>query len=617
MDLPGHAARIAEEARALLTADECPALDSTDLILGSEQMALQIHESVGHAIELDRILGWEAAFAGTSWLDLDEARIAAVRLGADEHHRRSRRFPVPWAASASTTRGRPRTRSTSFATGIWVGALSGRDSAALAGLDRSGGAVRADGFNRIPMVRMTNVGLLPGSDSTESMIAATDDGVFMDTNRSWSIDDKRLNFQFGCEIGWEIKNGKRGRLLRNPTYTAISPRFWGAMDMLGGQRRVDVLGHAELRQGPAAPGRPHRAPGGAGTLPRDPGGGARDDHRDGRRTSTAHGRGSGRPDAVAERVLELVRARVSGAEAEVTVERGTAALTRFANSFIHQNVAEETSHIVLRVAVDGRTATARLDGPPNGDALERLVGGALESARVRPVDPDWPGVAPVAAAPGRRPLGRGDGRGHARRSGPDRGGLRRRGRRARDRRRVLDERHSRRVCEQRRAAASRPIDPRIARRHRPDRLVGRQRPAVVRRRSPRSTVGGRRTGRAQGSRQSRTRPTSSRAATRWSSSRSASRTCSSSSSSTASTAGPVEEGRSFVRLGEAQFDRAITMRDDVDGPGDGRAGLRRRGDAEAAHRRRARRTSRRPCSTRGARRARPGPRAPANAVEER
>jgi predicted Zn-dependent protease len=122
-------------------------------------------------------------------------------------------------------------------------------------------------------------------------------------------------------------------------------------------------------------------------------------------TTEAVGRGgrSGGPPAdpmqVAERVLEMIRARATNAEAEVNVQRGTAALTRFANSFIHQNVAEEMSHVVLRVALDGRTATARLDGPADGDALQRLVDGAIESARVRPIDPDWPGVAPVAAAP--------------------------------------------------------------------------------------------------------------------------------------------------------------------------------------------------------------------------
>ncbi len=93
--------------------------------------------------------------------------------------------------------------------------------------------VRCDGYDRLPMVRMTNVGLVPGESSLEEMIAATDDGIFMDTNRSWSIDDKRLNFQFGCEIGREVKNGQLGRLVRNPTYTGITPQFWGSLDMLG------------------------------------------------------------------------------------------------------------------------------------------------------------------------------------------------------------------------------------------------------------------------------------------------------------------------------------------------------------------------------------------------
>jgi TldD protein len=233
LDLPGNAARIAAEARELLTADVCPSLDATDLILGSEQMALQIHESVGHATELDRILGWEAAFAGTSWLELP--KLGSLRFGSELMNiTADATLKGSLGSFGYDDEGTPAHPVDIVRNGIWVGALSGRDSAALAGIERSGGAVRADGFDRIPMVRMTNVGLQPGTDSLESMIAATDDGVYMDTNRSWSIDDKRLNFQFGCEIGWEIKGGKRGRLLKNPTYTAISPRFWGALDMLGG-----------------------------------------------------------------------------------------------------------------------------------------------------------------------------------------------------------------------------------------------------------------------------------------------------------------------------------------------------------------------------------------------
>ena len=85
------------------------------------------------------------------------------------------------------------------------------------------------------MVRMTNVGLLPGEGTLDDIIADTDDGVYMGTNRSWSIDDKRLNFQFGCEIGYEVKNGSLGRMVKNPTYTGITPHFWGSLDRLAGE----------------------------------------------------------------------------------------------------------------------------------------------------------------------------------------------------------------------------------------------------------------------------------------------------------------------------------------------------------------------------------------------
>jgi TldD protein len=230
-DLPGHAERVASEAVALLTAPECPEA-TTDLVLESSQLALQIHESVGHAIELDRILGWEAAFAGTSFLELP--RLGSLVYGS----------PLMNITADATLQGAlgtfgyddegtPAQRVDIVKDGRWVGVLSGRDSAALAGLP-PGGMVRGDGYNRLPMVRMTNVGLLPGESSLDAIIAATDDGILMATNRSWSIDDKRLNFQFGCEIAWEIRNGSLGRMLKNPTYTGITPEFWGSLDMLAG-----------------------------------------------------------------------------------------------------------------------------------------------------------------------------------------------------------------------------------------------------------------------------------------------------------------------------------------------------------------------------------------------
>jgi len=231
-DYPGNAARIAEEAVRLLSADECPAGEKT-LILEGSQLALQIHESVGHAIELDRILGWEAAFAGTSHLDL--ARLGTHRYGSEIMQiTADATIPGALGTFGYDDEGTPARGVDIVRDGIWVGVLSGRDSAARAGLP-PGGMVRADGFNRLPMVRMTNVGLLAGDSSLEEMIAATEDGIYMATNRSWSIDDRRLNFQFGTEVAWEVKRGKLGRMLKNPTYTGITPQFWAQLDMLAGE----------------------------------------------------------------------------------------------------------------------------------------------------------------------------------------------------------------------------------------------------------------------------------------------------------------------------------------------------------------------------------------------
>jgi TldD protein len=230
-DLPGNAGRIASEAAALLDADDCPD-GETVLVLEGSQLALQIHESVGHAIELDRILGWEAAFAGTSHLELP---------GLGEHRYGSELMTITADATLPGAlgtfgyddEGAPAQAVDIVRDGVWVGVLSGRDSASLAGVP-PGGMVRADGFARLPMVRMTNVGILPGPHSLEEIVAETSRGIYMSTNRSWSIDDRRLNFQFGCEIAWEIQNGALGRMLKNPTYTGITPKFWGRLDMLAG-----------------------------------------------------------------------------------------------------------------------------------------------------------------------------------------------------------------------------------------------------------------------------------------------------------------------------------------------------------------------------------------------
>jgi TldD protein len=232
LDLEAHAARVGSEARELLSAPPCPAGETT-LILGSEQLALQIHESVGHAIELDRILGWEAAYAGTSWLDL--AQLGSMKFGSELMNITiDPTIPGALGSFGYDDEGTPAARRDAVRGGTWVGVLAGRDSAALAGLDYAG-SVRAEGWARLPMVRMTNVGLEAGPHTFEEIIAATDDGIYMETNRSWSIDDRRLNFQFGTEVGYEVKNGQLGRLLRNPTYTGIGPQFWSSMDMLSSE----------------------------------------------------------------------------------------------------------------------------------------------------------------------------------------------------------------------------------------------------------------------------------------------------------------------------------------------------------------------------------------------
>lgn len=227
-----NALRIGEQAVALLTADEMEERE-TNLILEGSQLALQTHESVGHAIELDRILGWEAAFAGTSHLELE--KLHTHKYGSELMNvTADATLPGALGTFGYDDEGTPARRVDIVKEGTWVGVLSGRDSAAIAGLP-PGGMVRADGYNRLPMVRMTNVGLLPGTGTFDDIISDTDDGVYMSTNRSWSIDDRRLNFQFGTEIAWEVKKGRLGRMLKNPTYTGITPQFWGSLDRLAGE----------------------------------------------------------------------------------------------------------------------------------------------------------------------------------------------------------------------------------------------------------------------------------------------------------------------------------------------------------------------------------------------
>ncbi len=234
LDLLGNAPRIGEEAVALHRSDQCPA-GVKDIILGGSQLGLQIHESIGHPIELDRVLGAEANFAGTSFLTLE--KLGALKYASDIVNVVADATPAhgPGLGTfAYDDEGVPGQATSIIRDGIFTGYLTSRETAAAVGQPRSNGTMRAEGWNRIPLIRMTNVSLLPGTWKLEDLIADTEDGIYLDTNRSWSIDDRRYNFQFGTEVGWEIKGGKKTRLLKNPTYGGITTEFWNSCDAICG-----------------------------------------------------------------------------------------------------------------------------------------------------------------------------------------------------------------------------------------------------------------------------------------------------------------------------------------------------------------------------------------------
>ena len=232
LQLLENAPRAAEEAVALHSAAQCPE-GRFDLVLDSSQLALQIHESIGHPIELDRVLGSEANYAGMSFLTLDQ--LNRLRYGSEivnvvadarlEHGPGLGTF-------AFDDEGVPAQRAGIIRNGLFTGYLASRETAAQAGLPRSNGAMRADGWTRLPLIRMTNISLLPGQQSLEEVLAGSPQAIYMETNKSWSIDDRRYHFQFGCEIGWEIRNGQRVRMLKNPSYSGITTEFWNSCEAI-------------------------------------------------------------------------------------------------------------------------------------------------------------------------------------------------------------------------------------------------------------------------------------------------------------------------------------------------------------------------------------------------
>jgi TldD protein len=231
LGLEREAPRVGEQAAALLQAAPCPS-QVTTVVLDAEQTALQVHESVGHPTELDRVYGTEAAYAGTSFLNPED--LGSLPYGS-EHMNVTADSTTPGGLGTFgfDDEGVPAGRAPIVAEGVLSGFLTSRETAATIG-SGSGGSMRADNWSRMPLVRMTNLHLEPGEGSLDELIAGVDSGVFLETNKSWSIDDKRLNFQFGTQIAWEIEDGRLGRMLRDATYTGQTPVFWGSLDGVAG-----------------------------------------------------------------------------------------------------------------------------------------------------------------------------------------------------------------------------------------------------------------------------------------------------------------------------------------------------------------------------------------------
>ena len=248
LGLAERAEPLAAEAVELLTAPQCPSGRFT-IILDPSQLYLQVHESCGHPTELDRVFGTEASYAGTSFLTTDKLD-AGFRYGSDlidivaDATAPGGMGTFGWVDEGVAAQAVPLIQN-----GIFVGYLSSRETAPRIGR-QSGGAMRADGWNRIPLIRMTNINLLPKPGmSLDDIVADTDDGLYLASNRSWSIDDRRLNFQFATEVAYEIKGGKKGRLFKNPTYTGITYEFWRSCDAVGDESSYVMLGTPNCGKG--------------------------------------------------------------------------------------------------------------------------------------------------------------------------------------------------------------------------------------------------------------------------------------------------------------------------------------------------------------------------------
>ncbi|MBU2530324.1 MAG: TldD/PmbA family protein [Elusimicrobia bacterium] len=242
-----NAERTRDEAIALLKAPQCPQ-GELDLIISGNQLALQIHESVGHATELDRVLGYEESYAGSSFATREKLGkfqygSNIVNLVADAT------VPGGLATAGYDDDAVKAQRWDIVKDGILSGYMTNREFAHNIKETRSNGCNRADGYNNIPITRICNLSLMPGKHELDDLINGVKNGVLMDNNKSWSIDQKRLNFQFGCEIGWIIKNGKIKSMVKNPIYQGITPKFWNSCDGICNEKHWKLWGVSNCGKG--------------------------------------------------------------------------------------------------------------------------------------------------------------------------------------------------------------------------------------------------------------------------------------------------------------------------------------------------------------------------------
>jgi len=241
--------RIVQEARDLLHAPTITE-ERADIIIGGGHLALQLHESVGHATEADRIFGMEISYAGKTFIK--PAMLGSFRYGSDAVTIYSDSAnPEGLGYHIVDDEGVPGHREDIIRKGILVGQQTSREIAPRLGLPASSNmkATRADDF---PLVRMTNFCLAPGQGSLADLIAATEHGYLVDFTKTWSIDDNRYNFQFTTEIGWKIEEGRITGIVREPTYYGITPEFWGSCDRVCGPQ--EWLHHGTYHCGKGEPG---------------------------------------------------------------------------------------------------------------------------------------------------------------------------------------------------------------------------------------------------------------------------------------------------------------------------------------------------------------------------